>query len=1056
MVRVIKQAVLSALIFFFCLSPSFSQSHTQFSDQELNQLSSLADSLFNTRSYQQLMKVLPDLKQAYASRNDWGNYLLFDVKLIGTLDRIQANDSTFYKIDQLRPQLSKIEGDSVRNMTEAYLYYMKGSLLTDKGNYQAAKSEFWKAVKLYEKEEELLGLASAYNELGVAHDFSYALDSALFYYTKSLEIRQEVLGLEHVNTLASIQNIGIVYELKGLTDQAEGFFVKALELSEKILEEDHPNLGIGYMNLGIFYHSSKNHHLATDYLIKGLLVLEKHREENQFTIAIAHFNLGQVYNNLYQFDESLYHYQKALGIYKALLGDNHVRVARVHQGLSSLFAKKGAYDLSLEHANKAVSILNTNRQETQVDLALAMRSIGGIYYKQKQLERAIDIFHESLDLFTKASGERNVQVAETYLNVANAYVEQNNLDSGLHYIQKALISNSLSFGGGDLKNNPQANDVIDNFLMINSLIHKVKAMMSEGSYESLEAAVLACLSADSVVEVSRRKAIDFQDQLYVNEPSNELYEVGIDVCIELINLAPDPDKIDLLFYFSEKNKSGILNDELLNKAAKRASIIPDSLLRLERYFKKEISYYQTRLNDSSADSLQAVIWGDRLFDFNRSQDTLRLFLEKNYPRYFTAKYQDTTVTIGEVQHELASDEAVIAYAFGQYKQAVLAISKEAYHLVPLQNIDSLEHYLVQFKKAIADPGEKTSNGYRQNYLQFSKNAHWLYQALFAPLEPFLKDQGIQSLSIVPDKSLANLPFEVLITSPASPNTLNYKDLDYLIHHYEFNYQYSTTLSVKRAERVTETAREFVGFAPSFEGVNERIGKQLSGKVAITPLKWNAQEVSSIHQIVREAEVYRNETATEANFKQQAPNTRVVHLATHAFVDEQDPMNSSIIFSSHEGAFEDGVLHAFEIYNLNFDSDMVTLSACNTGFGGMSKGEGTMSLARAFSYAGVPSVIMSHWEVDDKVTSRLMSLFYQNLNKGMRKDQALRQAKLQLIQENDPAISNPYFWGAFVVVGDVTPVSQTGHKTWYWLIAALSVALIVVFYSRLKSKNTPDL
>ncbi|MEM9328027.1 MAG: CHAT domain-containing protein, partial [Bacteroidota bacterium] len=198
---------------------------------------------------------------------------------------------------------------------------------------------------------------------------------------------------------------------------------------------------------------------------------------------------------------------------------------------------------------------------------------------------------------------------------------------------------------------------------------------------------------------------------------------------------------------------------------------------------------------------------------------------------------------------------------------------------------------------------------------------------------------------------------------------------------------------------------------------------------------NRQEVESISSYFR-GNSFSGEEATEENFKANSEGGDILHLAMHAIVDDSDPMMSRMLFYNDHDSLEDGLLHAFEIYNMRIPARVTVLSACETGFGAMAKGEGAMSLARAFAYAGSPSVVMSHWPVDDKSTSELMTNFYRYLSEGHTKGSALQKARQDFLSKADVSRSHPFFWAGFVVVGDDSPVTRSRWPWWILLIGVL--------------------
>jgi CHAT domain-containing protein len=159
-------------------------------------------------------------------------------------------------------------------------------------------------------------------------------------------------------------------------------------------------------------------------------------------------------------------------------------------------------------------------------------------------------------------------------------------------------------------------------------------------------------------------------------------------------------------------------------------------------------------------------------------------------------------------------------------------------------------------------------------------------------------------------------------------------------------------------------------------------------------------------------------ATKAYFKGHATGSRYLHLATHGYLDAASPMYSGLLFS-------DGMLQTYEIFNMAIDAELVTLSACQTGLGRLKGGEGLVGISRAFLFAGSPSVIASLWSVADQATAPFMTEFYRNLNRGMSKAEALREAKRWMLtraEHPEPGgkggpYDHPFFWAPFILIGE---------------------------------------
>ena len=181
---------------------------------------------------------------------------------------------------------------------------------------------------------------------------------------------------------------------------------------------------------------------------------------------------------------------------------------------------------------------------------------------------------------------------------------------------------------------------------------------------------------------------------------------------------------------------------------------------------------------------------------------------------------------------------------------------------------------------------------------------------------------------------------------------------------------------------------------------------------------SGHEVTSLNEIFSdqsmEADLYMENNAHESMIKsKELDQYGYIHFATHGVVDAENPELSKLSFFGSEDENEDGNLYTGEIYNLHLSAKLVTLSACETGLGMISKGEGIIGLSRAFAYAGASNIMVTLWSVYDESTSKLMIDFYRNLGDDDF-SAALRNAQLKFIDH--PTYSNPYHWAPFILIG----------------------------------------
>jgi CHAT domain-containing protein len=316
----------------------------------------------------------------------------------------------------------------------------------------------------------------------------------------------------------------------------------------------------------------------------------------------------------------------------------------------------------------------------------------------------------------------------------------------------------------------------------------------------------------------------------------------------------------------------------------------------------------------------------------------------------------------------------------------------------------------------------------RDFNTYATKGYALYQTLLEPVLAKTNNPYNNHLIIIPDGILGYLPFETLIqTNPE--NAKGYKDLDYLIKDHEISYHYSASLLAFVQPQKQHLQNSFIGFAPAFRddtdqqllAFNETVRSYIDSARA---LPYAEEEVKAIASLLG-GNAYTGALATERSFKQDAGNYSIIHLASHSLVDDTDPLYSKLIFDSENDSIEDGLLHTYELYNMQLNADLVTLSACNTGVGKYYKGEGIVSLARGFMYAGVPNVMMSLWSVADRPTKDIMQYFYEELDTGTPYASALHKAKLRYLASADNLTADPYYWGAFIYLGQ--PIDHTGQS-----------------------------
>jgi CHAT domain-containing protein len=406
-----------------------------------------------------------------------------------------------------------------------------------------------------------------------------------------------------------------------------------------------------------------------------------------------------------------------------------------------------------------------------------------------------------------------------------------------------------------------------------------------------------------------------------------------------------------------------------------------------------------------------------------AENDLTLFqveLRRANPRYASVKYPQPLKPADIAKTLLKPDSALIEFVLGEKKSFAWVVRPDKITAVTLPAGKDIAALLMTYRAALSE--RVSSQNVTEATTKLNASGQQLYQQLLQPLEAHLT--GARALIFVPDGLLVYLPFETL------PRVTANKKTEYLLERFAISYAPSASAlaALKSAGAdATRKARGVIAFGDPIYA-DEPVKPAASSVPALTATRTFAlrnlpntrREVTEIAALFPRAEqqTFLGAEAREPNVKAAALDQfRYVHFAAHGIVDENFPARSGIVLTPETNSKEDGVLQMSEVMRLKLNADLVTLSACRTGLGKLLNGEGMIGLTRAFLYAGADSVVVSLWNVNDAATASLMKAFYQSLQAGKAKDEALRAAKLELLKGQQRAWRHPYFWAAFVLVGE---------------------------------------
>lgn len=858
---------------------------------------------------------------------------------------------------------------------------------------------------------------------------------------------------------------GAIYYMVGNYEAALKYGLQEIEFYEK--SGSPADMAVACNNVGSYYRGRGDFDRALEYTQSALQVYLSDTKTAPADLAWTYANLSKIWYRKKDFQQAIAYAEKALAILeKHFPGQNPLEFIQTYNDLANACTDTKQYDKAMGYLQKALRIFEKTGLDYQIDMT--WYNIGYVYEMMGRYPEATVYLKKAIGRYDL----RHPNFSKTCRHMGLIAQQQGDLQEAVRWQQQALRALTDSFPYQDILANPRVqrvNGYTDFLFCMSEKAETLRLLATEESNPAYLESSLATLDIATGVLDSMRAEYQEGSQQFWNREARPIMERAIDLALQLHQNTGNSHYLEQAFRYTEKSKALLLAEALRESADKQQAGIPDTLLQKEKQLKIDIAFYKRQIfqeqQKAVADTSRVLLWQREILQRRRAYDALLAQLETTYPEYYEIKYRHPSLTVSGVQQTLPVGTGLLEYFQGDLGTYVFYIDRTRALGLHLTTDSSFTGALNRLLDGLRDRNQVTEQGRSALAIaRFAKDAATVYRTLVAPAGEKIPEK----LIIIPDGRLAYLPFELLLTQDAGTDeTTDYKNLHYLIGQTSVRYEYSAGLALQSPLR-RHPSRFFAGFAPTYGGdlsASTTRGERSDcrGVVAadFAPLGNNQTEVTQIAQLF-DGQAFLAENATESQFRLHAKEPRIIHLAMHGFLNDCDPLYSGLVFSKQAigrneynadqdstAEEKDGFLHAYEIYNLHLNAELAVLSACNTGHGQMAKGEGVISLARAFKYAGCSNVLMSLWQADDQATAQIMQGFYQYLKKGKGKDDAIRQAKLDYMQIN--ARNHPFFWGAFVLIGDDLPMKQPSAN-WIWYGLALLLASLGIVFWRLKQRS----
>ncbi len=888
-------------------------------------------------------------------------------------------------------------------------------------------------------------------------------DSAEYYMLLTISLKETYYDDENSPEIAGTHiNLASLYRYKLDYKNA----IKHLDISEKMLKISDPEsmyLAYIYHNKGNILFNYSDFGEAESYYQYAVELFERIGLINtsSFNTAILnYFNLLIVTNNKSS-AESLIHIIESLDFNDDRLFNKHLFLCYAYQELGIFELELGRFKSGLEKLELSLSELQKTEEtfprskKKQEDALRILSRAASIYLITDNYQKARESLYKSLDIVHYTSKYVIYRLIDIYDQLGTTYLQEKKYKKCFEVTTLALDDINRK-SAKRLSNKTKKHNTIINSQL--NTIYRLRAQaafeiyLSTDNFEYLEISHENYIEAIDRLTLSRLNMKNEESVLFSTEITLDVYHEAIRVAVDLYNVSGDQSYLETAFNYTESSKSFALLSEIKGVEAMEFSDIPPDVKAEEERFKREITGYEELLYNEEAseapDSTRMANFSDILFNLRDDYNSMLDNLENNYPKYFELKYHPHFASLDEIHKKISRNEALVEYVLSDTLLTTFIVDQDQISVLQHSIDASFTEDCIDYYQLLQsqDFDQNVHETYR-NYVRLGRE---FYEILVAPV---LEITEKKQITFVPDGVLMYLPFESFVTSDVDIEYVDYMSIPYLIHDLSVAYSYSSTLLFSKRFQTKTPEKKVLAFAPMYEDLMTETDPLRDGDSDfLIPLLGTKEEVDNIANRVP-SEVFVDSMASEENFKKYASDYSIIHLAMHTIFDDENPMLSRLAFTRNENdSLEDNDLFTYEIYNIKLNAFMVVLSSCSSGYGEMQRGEGMMSLARGFMYAGCPSIVMTLWQVSDRSSSELMSSFYKYLKRGKTKKEALRLAKIDYILSADGLKSNPYFWSAFVMVGDSEPLYRKS-ASFYWItILAGFVAIILFFQYRGKIKR----
>lgn len=837
---------------------------------------------------------------------------------------------------------------------------------------------------VYANTKDSLQKARSSNALGSYHYIQSSFDSAAYFYRYALALYQQQLGNFHSRTLRVKYNLGLLASRMGDYKTAETYLTDVLQKLKKKFGEYHPQVADAYAVLGGLLVHQGNIEKAIYYFKKDRAILEKLYGSNQPDILYSYLNCGTANLAYEDYANAALELKRAIELAEYFYGKKHNLYSQCAIELSRVYMAKHQYE---EAEILLQRVIQNHLHNEDYFLADAYLELGSNFLAQKKYNAAIKSYEKAENLYQTIYGDKNVYSLEAFMGMSDACLGENEWQKAYVYANKAL------------NHTKEGNSIIHQYdywvcklqqLKCRKALYENKLLSPKNSKADIEEVVKVIKHANTI----KQTYYQAESKLNYAEKMAELYQIGI---FFLTNYYPLKDDyfFNQLLFFAENNKAGLLRSKLNDNTSK--VLLPLNDQQQSDAIISRLNYFMILQEDQTETTF---VINDSILFYQEKYEQFTKAIERKYPKIYAIKYGEQPMTYQKIQKQLHTSQTYLSYCNDGKNYYCISISPKTIEVIKCGSITEIDTLIQLLNKSILEKKFQ------------SKASNELFKKL-------LPNQLNKQLIISPDLQIQFVSFDVLSKKPESPY--------YLINEYSIVYTFSAATYFR--EHTTSDSKAVIGFFPDFS----------NSTFAVLQSKDESEALAKFSQY----QSFEGKSAGKQTFLQYAPNSEIIHLATHLITDTITPLNTHLLFHP-EG---DYTLSINEVRNLNLHTDLVTLAACQTNFGKQHTAEGMLNFAWAFNYSGAKNILSTNWDASDKACSYIMSRFYTHLHSKYPKAEALRLAKLDYLKNADAISIQPFFWSNFMLFGTQYEDSTTTPLITYICLSIAAVIAVVIYKKR---------